>query len=95
MGKKNAMSLTLLSDNSVTWKSEDGLSPELLVPNKITSELGEKKKKKSFLGLGSLLGNGRKMNTRRRKTAKRHLASIQRENIHFRKEENGHQIQFF
>lgn len=42
MGKKNAMSLTLLSDNSVTWKSEDGLSSELLFPNKITSELGKK-----------------------------------------------------
>lgn len=56
MGKKNAMSQIHLSGPSATRNSEVGLSPELLVPNNIISELGNK----TLLGLDSSAGNGRK-----------------------------------
>jgi len=50
MGKKNAVRLTHVSSPSATRKSGDGLFPELLVPNQITSELGKKK----LVGTGEL-----------------------------------------
>lgn len=98
MGKKNAMGLRHLTGNSVSRKSEDGLFPKLLVPKKIASHLvgggGKKKKKASFLGLDRSPEIGR-MRNERCKTAKWQLASIQKRNIHFRKEQKAHQIHIF